>query len=235
MKLCSHSVCVCVATESSSILTVRYPVSCLWCHYGRTPWGVNTGKMHWSQHHWDGLNMILACFFEPICLPLGVCASRLRLSPAGVTLGTEREAATLPAVLCIHLWTSGRKTPQISGHTSKDRILHWASWAQVIRKVTMVDLFLMLTRFLILDFFFIGCTLSWLKHGACGVFSICFNFFLSSLQPGIPPYHWANSLITWKTILRLHLCLVFVWVLIPFPTSLMTTVAFFYHCCCCWS
>lgn len=50
----------------------------------------------------DGLNMILACFFEPICLPLGVCASRLKLIPAGVTLAAEREAASSVAILCIH-------------------------------------------------------------------------------------------------------------------------------------
>lgn len=32
---------------------------------------------------------MLACLFEPICLRLGVCASRLRLISAGVTLTPE--------------------------------------------------------------------------------------------------------------------------------------------------
>lgn len=113
----SVAMVVCVAIQSSSALAVFYPMSSLWCHYGRTPCGVNAGKRHWSRHHWDGLNMILACFFEPICLPLGVCASRLRLSPAGVTLTTEREAAALPGILCIRLWTCLRKTSQRSRHT----------------------------------------------------------------------------------------------------------------------
>lgn len=62
----------------------------LWCHCEKIPCGVNMGQRHWSQHRRDGLNMILACFFEPICLLLGVCASRLRLIPAGVTLTHRR-------------------------------------------------------------------------------------------------------------------------------------------------
>lgn len=90
----------------AGVLTVIFlPSSSLWCHYGKTPCRASTGKRHWFQHHRGGLNMIVACFFEPICLPLGVCASQLRLIPAGVTLTAEWEAASSAAVLCIQTKT----------------------------------------------------------------------------------------------------------------------------------
>lgn len=53
-----------VTIQSRSALAVIFLLSSsLWCHYRKTPCGVNTGQRHWSQHHRDSLNMILACFF----------------------------------------------------------------------------------------------------------------------------------------------------------------------------
>lgn len=64
--------------------------------------------------------MIFACFFEPICLPLGVCTSRLGLIPAGVTThrrtGSCKHRLLFFAFICETVNKDFQARPWLSKH-----------------------------------------------------------------------------------------------------------------------
>ncbi len=118
---------------------------------------------------WDGLNMIFVCFFEPIWLPLGVCASRLRLIPAGVRMWSSELACRFMHSFMNSLNKDFHALPWLSKHTQK-LILGSCTWS-LNSKETKYSVFCVLTRktrFIVAQIVYRCRARLWFEHGACG-------------------------------------------------------------------